>query len=66
VAAYSPRVIRDLLTRLGYGIASEGTLEGHHPPTWRNRLRAWFIRRVIGIDPELLHGGGNYFVVADR
>ena len=66
LAPYSPHVVRGMLTRLGYSIAAEGTVTGHHPATWKNRLRARLIRRVLGIDPELLHGGGNYYVVADR
>jgi SAM-dependent methyltransferase len=66
VAAYSPHVFRQMLGRCGYTVASEGTVTGNHPPTWKNRLRALFIRKVLGIDPEKLHGGGNYFVVADR
>ena len=66
VAPYSPWVIRKMLARLGYGLVSEGNIEGHHPPTWRNRLRATFIRKVLGITPEMILGGGNYFAVADR
>ena len=66
VAAYSPQVIRKMLDRCGYTVASEGTVTGNHPPTWQNRLRALFIRKVLGIEPERLLGGGNYYVVADR
>lgn len=66
VAPYSPWVIARMLARANFKIVHEGTLEGQHPPTWKNRLRAWFIRKVLGIDPELLLGGGNYFVVADK
>ena len=65
-AAYSPQVIRKMLDRCGYTVASEGTVTGNHPPTWQNRLRALFIRKVLGIEPERLLGGGNYYVVADR
>lgn len=66
VAPYSPLVIHRMLERTGYRVVREGSIEGHHPPTWTNRLRALFVRKVLGIDPELLLGGGNYFVVADR
>ena len=66
VAPYSPWLIARMLERTGFQVVSEGSIEGHHPPTWKNRLRAWFIRRVLGIDPEMLLGGGNYFVVADK
>lgn len=66
ISPYSPWVIHRMLARLGYRVIAEGNLEGHHPPTWANRLRAVFIRKALGIDPELLLGGGNYFVVADR
>lgn len=66
VAPYSPWVIRKMLARLGYRLVSEGNIEGHHPQTWKNRLRRLFIRQALGIEPELLLGGGNYFVVADR
>jgi len=66
IAPYSPWVIARLLERTGFQICKEGSVEGHHPPTWKNLLRAWFIRKVLGIDPEMLLGGGNYFVVADK
>ncbi len=65
VAPYSPHVLRDLLGRLGYSAVAEGSV-GSRPPTWKNRLRAMVLRRVLGLDPDLLCGGGNYFVVADR
>lgn len=66
LAPYSPWVIGRMLERAGYRIVRDGTVEGNHPPTWMNKLRALFIRKVLGIDPELLLGGANYFVVADR
>lgn len=66
VAPYSPWVIRKLLSRFGYQVVAEGNIEGHHPPTWKNRLRAYFIRKVLGVAPELLLGGGEYYMVADR
>lgn len=66
VTPYSPWVIQKMLSRAGYDLVAEGSLEGAHPPNWKNRLRAFFIQKALGIDPELLLGGGNYFVVADR
>jgi len=35
-------------------------MDGAHEPNWKNRLRALFIRKALGIEPELLLGGGNY------
>jgi SAM-dependent methyltransferase len=66
VSPYSPWVIEKMLSRCGYDVVAEGSLEGAAMSTWKNRLRAFFIRKVIGIDPEMLLGGGNYFVVADK
>ncbi len=66
VAPYSPHVLRGMLERLGYILAAEGTVTGNRPPTWKNRLRAALLRRVLWLDPQMFFGGGNYFVVADR
>jgi len=55
-----------MLARSGYDLVAEGNMDGVHEPNWKNRLRALFIRKVLGIEPELLLGGGNYFVVADK
>ncbi|HXN21372.1 MAG TPA: methyltransferase domain-containing protein [Candidatus Dormibacteraeota bacterium] len=66
VAPYSPWVIRQMLGRLGYNLVSEGSTDGEHPRNWKNRLRSFFIRNVLGIAPEMILGGGNYYVVADR
>lgn len=66
LAPYSPRVIRQMLERLGYSLVSEGTTDGEHPPNLKNRLRSFFIRNVLGIAPEMILGGGNYYAVADR
>jgi len=66
LSPYSPWVIARMLNRAGYDVVAEGSLEGHHTDTWQNRLRSLIIRKVLGIDPELLLGGGNYFVVADK
>jgi len=66
LAPYSPWIIRKMLARFGYDVVAEGSVEGEHPATWKNRVRAFFIRKVLGLTPELLLGGGNYYVVADR
>ena len=66
LAPYSPWVIHKMLQRFGYDLVADGTLEGAREPTWKNQLRALFIRKVLGIDPELLLGGANYFAVADK
>ncbi len=55
-----------MLSRCGYDLIADGSLEGAPMSSWKYRLRAFFIRKVLGIDPELLLGGGNYFVVADK
>ena len=65
VAPYSPHVLQGMLARHGYSIVAEGGI-GDRPPTWKNRLRASVLRRLLGLDPQLFLGGGNYFVVADR
>lgn len=66
LAPYSPWVIRKMLDRFGYEVVSDGTVDGNHVPTWKNRLRAYFINKVLAIDPDIILGGGNYYVVADR
>jgi SAM-dependent methyltransferase len=65
VAPYSPHVLRGMLGRLGYSIVAEGGIRDR-PPTWKNRLRAALLHRVLGLDPQMFFGGGNYFVVGDR
>jgi SAM-dependent methyltransferase len=65
VAPYSPHVLRGMLARQGYSLVAEGSIGGR-PATWKNRLRAVLLHRVLGLDPQMFFGGGNYFVVADR
>lgn len=65
LAPYSPHVLRNMLERHGYSLVAEGGI-GDRPPTWKNRLRATLLRRVLGLDPQMFFGGGNYFVVGDR
>ena len=66
VAPYSPWVIKKMLARFGYQVVADGSVDWNHPPTWKNKLRAFVLLKVMGIDPDLFLGGGNYFVVADR
>jgi hypothetical protein len=66
VAPYSPWVIRQMLSRTGYDIVSEGSVDGKHPNTWVSRLRAVFVRRVLGLPTEMILGGGNFYIVADH
>lgn len=65
-APYAPWVIRKMLARFGYDIVAEGSVDGERSPNWKNRLRAFFIRKALGLAPEMILGGGNYFCVADR
>ncbi len=66
VAPYSPWVLKKLLARFGYQVIDEGSVDWAHPPNWRNKIRAFILLKIMGIDPDLFLGGGNYFVVADR
>jgi len=66
LAPYSPVVIRRILARFGYDIVSEGSVDGRHPDSWKRKLRVLFVQKVLGIPEEMIVGGGNYFVVADR
>ncbi len=66
LAPYSPWVLRQMLSRSGYDIVSEGSVDGKHPKTFITWMRAIFVRRVLGLPPEMVMGGGNYYVVADR
>jgi SAM-dependent methyltransferase len=66
VAPYHPWVIKKMLTRFGYRVVDEGSVDWNHPPNWKNKIRAFILFKIMGIDPDLILGGGNYFVVADR
>ena len=66
VAPYSPWVIKKMLRRFGYQVVSDGSVDWAHPSTWKNKIRAFLLLKVMGVDPDLFLGGGNYFVVADR
>jgi len=66
VAPYSPWILRKMLARGGYEVIAEGSVDGTHPDTWIKKARSWFIRRALGVSPEMFTAGGNYFFVADR
>jgi trans-aconitate methyltransferase len=66
VAPYSPWVLKKLLARFGYQVIDEGSVDWVHLPNWKNKIRAFILLKIMGIDPDLFLGGGNYFVVADR
>lgn len=66
VAPYSPWVIKKLLARFGYQVMDEGSVDWGHLPNWKNKMRAFILLKIMGVDPDLFLGGGNYFVVADR
>ena len=66
LAAYAPNVVRKMLARYGYTVKAEGSVDGRHPDTWIKKLREVLVRRVLGVPVEMITGGGNYFVVADR
>lgn len=44
----------------------EGSVEWRHLPNCKNKMWAFWLRKVIGIDPDLVLDEGNEFVVADR
>jgi trans-aconitate methyltransferase len=66
VAPYSPWVIKKMFERFGYRVVKDGSVDWDHPANWKNKIRTFLIFKIMGIDPELLMGGGNYYVVADR
>jgi len=66
VAPYSPWVIKKMLGRFSYQVAAEGSVDWGRLPNWKNKLRAFVLLKIMGVDPDLILGGGNYFVVADR
>jgi len=66
VAPYSPWVIKKMLKRFGYQVVGDGSVDWAHPPTWKNKVRAFLLLKIMGVDPDLFLGGGNYFIVADR
>jgi len=66
VAPYSPWVIKKMLARYCYQVVDEGSVDWGRLPNWKNKLRAFVLLKIMGVDPDLILGGGNYFVVADR
>lgn len=66
VAPYSPWVIKKMIARFGYQVRDEGSVDWAHPPSWKNKIRSFLLLKIMGVDPDLFLGGGNYFLVADR
>ncbi len=66
VAAYSPFVLRKMLERKGYKVVAEGSVDDEHPRNWQRKVRGFLARKLLGLPAEMVLGGGNYFVVADR
>jgi SAM-dependent methyltransferase len=66
VAAYSPFVLGKMLERKGYKILAEGSVDDEHPRNWQRKVRAFLARKLLALPAEMVLGGGNYFVVADR
>lgn len=66
VAAYSPFVLKKMLERSGYKVVAEGSVDDEHPDNWQKKLRGFLARKLLGLTAEMVLGGGNYFVVADR
>lgn len=66
VAPYSPWTIGKMLARHGYAAVAEGSVDGSQPDNWIRKIRSLLIRKALGMTPEMITGGGNYFVVADR
>jgi trans-aconitate methyltransferase len=66
VAPYSSWVLKKMLERTGYSVVAEGSVDYAHPDNWNRKLRAFLVRKLLGLHPEMVLGGANYFVVADR
>jgi SAM-dependent methyltransferase len=66
LAPYAPWILRKMFTREGYKIVAEGSVDGTHPNTLVRKIRSLFIRKFLGVPPEMFIGGGNYYLVADR
>ena len=66
VAAYSPFVLKKMLERSGYAVVAEGSVDDAHPDNWQKKVRGFLARKLLGLTAEMVLGGGNYFVVADR
>lgn len=65
VAAYSPFVLKRMFKRHGYAVLAKGSTDDIQPPGWERNLRGLLIRKILALPPEMVLGGGNYFVIAD-
>jgi SAM-dependent methyltransferase len=66
VAPYSDWVLKRMLERAGFRVLAEGTVDGARPRRWRLRLARWFLGSILKLEPEMILGGGNYYVVAEK
>jgi hypothetical protein len=66
VAPYSPYVLKQMLQRTGYATVAEGSVDDEHPRNWQRKVRGFLARKLLGLWPEMVLGGGNYLVIADR
>jgi trans-aconitate methyltransferase len=66
LAPYSSFVLRRMLQRTGYTVVADGSVDYVHPDNWQRKARAFLVRKLLGLPPEMVLGGANYFIVADR
>jgi len=55
-----------MLQRTGYAVVADGSVDYAHPDNWQRKARAFLVRKLLGLPPEMVLGGANYFIVADR
>jgi hypothetical protein len=66
LAAYSPFVLKKMFERKGYAVVAEASVDDIQPAGWQRTLRGLIIRKILALPPEMVLGGGNYLVIADR
>jgi trans-aconitate methyltransferase len=66
VAPYSSHVLKKMLEGTGYNVVAEGSVDYAYPDNWQRKVRAFLTRKLTGLHPDMVLGGANYFVVADR
>ena len=66
LAAYSPFVLKRMFERKGYAVVAEASVDDIQPVGWQRTLRGLIIRKILALPPEMVLGGGNYLVIADR
>ena len=55
-----------MLQHTGYTVVADGSVDYTHPDNWQRKARAFLVRKLLGLPPEMVLGGANYFIVADR